>query len=257
MTDDKYQITKKAQYLNLLLLKDELQLFDRLLSEAPGDTEGWLAKLRATRSVFLALNNVKDAADKIQIGGTIGFVKKTRALKKDLLFAKHFRNRGIGHLNDTLLKRAVQWSPQIFYDVLKDNENIKLVEAQRAIIESCINSYIDKNGIQKIFGTEIDLMYPPNAKKFYSYLSLLIKKSIDWLAEASEIIMEVINHHTDEDIHELSVIAGQTNFNLNEEAVFSYSIEEYRLNMEKSLEALEEIGTDPEVLEFIRENFEV
>ena len=143
MTDDKYQITKKAQYLNLLLLKDELQLFDRLLSEAPGDTEGWLAKLRATRSVFLALNNVKDAADKIQIGGTIGFVKKTRALKKDLLFAKHFRNRGIGHLNDTLLKRAVQWSPQIFYDVLKDNENIKLVEAQRAIIESCINSYID------------------------------------------------------------------------------------------------------------------
>jgi len=257
MRDDKYQITKKAQYLNLLLLKDELQHFDRVLSEAVSDTESWLSKLRATRSVFLALSNVKDAADKIQIQGTIEFVTKTRTLRKDLLFAKHFRNRGIGHLNDTLLKRAVQWSPQIFYDLSKDNENFKLVEAQRAIIESCINSYIDKDGIQKIFGTEMDLMYPPNAKQFYSYLSVLIKEAIDWLAKASEIIFGFINHHTDEEIQELAAIAGQTNFNLNEEAEFSYSLEEHRLNVAKSLEALEELGTDPTVLKFMREKFEI
>ena len=63
---------------------------------------------------------------------------------KELSFANHFRNRGIGHLNDTLLKRAVQWRPQIFFEGFNDSNEFQLIEAQRAIIESCINSFIDK-----------------------------------------------------------------------------------------------------------------
>ncbi len=257
MVEDKYQITSKAQYLNLLLLKDEIQYFDGLLSTTITDAESWLMKLRITRSVFLTLNNVKDAADRIQIGSSSEFVVQTRALRKNLIFANHFRNRGIGHLNDTLLKRAVQWSPQIFYESFKDNDVFKLVEAQRTIIESCINSFIDKNGVQKIFGTEIDLMYPPNAKQFYSYLSKLVKETIDWLTEATKIIFDSINHHTDEEIRELAAIAGQTNFDLKEESEFGYSIEECKINFAKAMKALEEYGADPKVMNFMRDKFEI
>lgn len=52
MTEEKYQITAKAHYINLLLLKDELKYFDVLLSKKIVGSESWLTKLRATRSVF-------------------------------------------------------------------------------------------------------------------------------------------------------------------------------------------------------------
>jgi hypothetical protein len=53
MSEDKYQITEKGQYLNLLILKDKLQNFDTLLSKVIRDSDAWLSKLRATRGVFL------------------------------------------------------------------------------------------------------------------------------------------------------------------------------------------------------------
>jgi hypothetical protein len=155
MTEDKYQILEKSQYMTLLLLKDELQYFDDVLSEEIKDISSWLSKLRATRSVFLALHNLKEVSERIQIKGDPGFVVKTRKLRKDLIFANHFRNRGIGHLNETLLRRAAQWHPQVFLDGVQTDEHFQTVETQRAVIESCIHSFVDKDGKQKNFGTEI------------------------------------------------------------------------------------------------------
>jgi len=253
MTDDKYQITTKSQYINLLLLKDELQYFDGVLSEVVSDTETWLTKLRATRTVFLTLNNVKDAADRIQVQGSREFIEKTRKLRKELIFANHFRNRGIGHLNDTLLKRAVQWSPQIFYEESKENKDFQLIEAQRTIIESCINSFIDKDGTQKIFGAEIDLMYPRDAKLFFTHLSEIVNEAICWLSEATAILLDSIDHHTQEEIQELAAIAGQTNFDLKAESDLTFSAEEMKDSFLRVIEELEQQGVDPKILEFLHE----
>jgi hypothetical protein len=252
MAKDKYQITTKAQYINLLLLKDELQHFDGVLSDVLIDINAWLTKLRATRGVFLTLNNVMDAVKRIQINGDGDFVTKTRKLKKSLIFSNHFRNRGIGHLNDTLLKRAVQWSPQLFYESSKDNEAFQLVEAQRTIIESCINSFIDKDGVQKIFGTEIDLMYPPDAKQFFTYLSETVNDAISWLSEAASILIESIDHHTDEEIQELAAIAGKTNFDLTAESDLNFSAEEMKAKFSYAMLALEQHVAEPEILELLR-----
>lgn len=257
MEEDKYQFREKSQYLNLLILKDELQTLDSVLSQNIKESKDLLTKFRATRSVFLVLNNVKDAADRVQIKASEDFIKKTRNLKKKLIFANHFRNRGIGHLDGTLLNRAVQWSPQIFYESAKENELFRLIESHRAIIESCINSFIDTEGTQKVFGTEIDLMYPPNAKQFYSYLSEMVTEAISWLSDALTIFFEEIDHHTDEEIQELAAIAGQTNFNLKENAEYSYSIEEHREVLSNTIKTLEEHGTDPKTIEFIRSKFEI
>lgn len=256
MTEDKYQITQKSQYVNLLLLKDELEYFDKILSDVISDPKSWLTKLRATRTVFLTLNNVKDAADRIQIKSGDEFVSKTRKLRRDLAFANHFRNLGIGHLNGTLLKRAVQWSPQLFYESYRDDETFQLIEAQRTIIESCINSFIDKDGTQKIFGTEIDLMYPPDAEKFFSYLSETVKGAIGWLSEAASILFDSIDHHSDEEIQELAVIAGQTNFDLKAESDLNFSAEEMKERFSYALKALEQHGAKPEILEFLREKMQ-
>ena len=70
MTEERYQITTKAHYINLLLLRNELRHFDKVLAETISDSEIWLTKLRATRSVFLTLNNVKDISNRIRIKGS-------------------------------------------------------------------------------------------------------------------------------------------------------------------------------------------
>lgn len=69
MEEDKYQFREKSQYLNFLILKDELQTVDSVLSQHIKESKDLLTKFRATRSVFLVLNNVKDAADRVQIKG--------------------------------------------------------------------------------------------------------------------------------------------------------------------------------------------
>jgi len=257
MKEDKYQFQKKSLYLNFLILRDELQALDSVLSQNTEEAKDFLTKFRATRSVFLILNNVKDAAGRMQIKASQDFINKTRNLKKRLAFANHFRNRGIGHLDGTLLNRAVQWSPQIFHESAKENELFRLIESHRAIIESCINSFIDADGNQKVFGTEIDLMYPPDAEQFYSYLSEVVTEAISWLSDAATITFEKIDHHTDEEIQELAAIAGQTDFNLKVNAEYSYSIEEHREVLSNTIRKLEEHGTDPQTIEFIRSKFEI
>jgi hypothetical protein len=251
MTEDRYQILEKSQYMTLLLLNDELQYFDEVLSEEIRDISGWLSKLRATRSVFLALHNLKEVSERIQLKGDSGFVAKTRKLRKGLIFANHFRNRGVGHLNDTLMRRAAQWHPQVFLDGVQTDEQLQTVEAQRAVIESCINSFVDKDGKQKNFGTEIDLMYPPDAKQFYEYLAAQVKEAKEWLTEAIAILGASIKYHSTEQVKELAAIAGQTNFDLKEESDITYSEDVVKERLANLLRALEKQGVDPKIIEFL------
>ena len=255
--NDKYQISEKSKYLNLILLKDELEEFDRGLSQPVANTENWLSKLRLTRSVFLSLNNVKDALNKIQFRDQPEIAILARQLKKDLLFANHFRNRGIGHLNDDLLRRSAQWSPQIFYAEMKDNEIFQVIEAHRSIIEVCINSYLDVNGVQKIFGKEIDLIYPPDAEEFYQYLQSLVHLSLNWLTLSSKVIYESINLHSGNEVMEVSALAGQTNFNLKESPDSTYEVPDNEEILAISINALKELNVDQVVIDVIQGKYKI
>ncbi len=257
MIEDKYQIELKAQCIKLLLLKDEVQHLDEILLEVTSDSDSWLKKLRTTRSLFLTLNNVKDAVDKIQVEGDEEFIYKTRSLRKNLLFANHFRNRGIGHLNDTLLERAVQWSPQLFTESAKTNESTQIIEAQRTIIESCINSFVDRAGVQKVFGHEIDLIYPPDASQFFTYLGDLVKSSLEWLSYAITDHNNKINYHAEKDTIELGAVAAKTNFNLKEETDLNYSLDEVKASFARSIEKLKQHGVDASALEFVKDRFDL
>lgn len=259
MTEDKYQILEKSQYMTLLLLKDELQYFDQVLSEGVMDISSWLSKLRATRSVFLALKNLKEVSERVHIKGDSEFTAKTRKMRNDLSFANHFRNRGIGHLDDTLMRRAAQWHPQIFQNGVQSHAHLQTAEAQRAVIESCINSFVSQeDGKQKNFGTEIDLAYPPDAERFYEHLTTQVKESIEWLTEAIAILGAGIKYHSEEQVRELAAIAGQTNFHLKEESDLTYSENVVNERLESFLKELEKQGlvTDPKVIDFLKNLFQ-
>ncbi len=255
MNKQKYQITEKSNYLNLLILIDELKSYHKFLLDEVSDIDNWIAKLRNTRNVFLSLNNVRDSMNRINLNLSDDYIKLSRSLKKKLAFANHFRNRAVGHLNETLLERAAQWSPQIFYSESKENEKYKILEAHRVIIEACTNSFIDHEGKQKIFDTEIDLMYPPNAKLFFNYLQVLVTQSLEWLTISAESILSNIKHHNSDEIKELAAIAAKTNFDLKVESQYSYSKEEQKVQLIKVIKELEKIGTEKEVIELIKSQF--
>lgn len=217
MNKEKYQITEKSNYLNILILIDELQSYNTSLSD----------------------DNVKFS----------------RNLKKKLAFANHFRNRAVGHLNETLLERAVQWSPQIFSSASKENLKFKIAEAHRVIIEACTNSFINHEGIQKVFNTEIDLMYPPDAELFFTHLQELVTESLEWLTISAESTLSSIQHHDENEIKELAAIAAKTNFNLKEESQYSYPQEVQKVQIQKVIKELEKRGTEKKIIEFIKSQF--
>ena len=255
MNKQKYQITEKSNYLNLLILIDDLNSYHKSLSNEISDIDSWIMKLRNTRNVFISLNNVLDIMNKINLNLSNDYTKRTRSLKKKLAFANHFRNRAAGHLNEILLERAVQWSPQMFSLISKENEKFKIFEAHRVIIEACTNSYINDEGKQKVFNTEIDLMYPPDAKLFFIHLHELITESLEWLTISAEYILSTIRHHDNDEIEEIAAISAKTNFNLKEESQYNYSIEEQKTQLAKVIQELEKVDAEKEIIELIKTQF--
>lgn len=256
MTKEKYQIEEKSNYITILILYDELKNYDKILSEEIIDIDSHIDKFRHTRNIFISLNNVFDAIKSIKFNQDNHTVELTRTLKKELKFANHFRNRLSGHLCKDLIERAVQWDPTIFDSELRNKEKIKIFQIYKTLIESGINSYIDENGVQKIFKTEIDLFYPPDANLFYQYLKKIVDLSIEWLSIAEKSILVNIKHYDNYDTRELSAIAAKTNFNLKEKSEFSYSNLEYKNRLEYVIEELKKVNTDDKIIDFLKTTLE-
>lgn len=255
--EDRYQVALKANYINILLLEDEIEHLDVALSKPVQNIDDFIEKFRTTRTVFLTLYNVKDLTSKLQIRSPKEYTAATKSLRSKLEFANHFRNKGIGHLDTTLLKRAVQWEPTMFVSTHKNNKSIMLLLAQKASIESCINSYLDKEGVQKIFGHEIDLLYPPDGDEFYSYLSSLVQETNEWLKASKDILHEQIKFHSPEYIFELAVVAGATNFNLKEDSDLSYDEQYSKSIIAKSLDNLVGDNIKQDKIDGIKKKFEI
>lgn len=257
MDDSKYQVESKAVYINLMMLEDELTYFDHILSKCTQDMHDLVEKLRATRGVFLTLYNVKDISTKVRVKDQSEHTNKTRLLRRELEFANHVRNKGIGHLDSALMKRAVQWNPLMFVEVEKQPKGLRLAEVYRAVIESCINSYIDSDGIQKVFGHEIDLTYPKDANEFYGYLKKLVNDSLDWISDSIAILHSNINFHTQDDVKELASVAANTDFNLKVEQVLHYSEKESKVKISHGLDVLRDEGISDEIISKLKKKYDV
>lgn len=250
-----YNIKEKAQFIRLTILLHDLQCYDEALQEKISDKHSLTQKFRNTRNVFVSLHNLKDALSDIQVDLGPDFISRTRKLRKELEFVGHVRNKGVGHLDKKLLERAAQWMPQIFYESSKENDDYIIFECYRAVLETSINSHINSEGEQKVFSTDIDLLYPENGQRFFAYLSFLVNESISWLSEAKESVKSQIDFHTEENITELSSVAGQTNFDLKSESSSEFSEDETRQRLLSAIEKLEEIGAEQRIIDFVKKEF--
>ncbi|WP_120495258.1 hypothetical protein [Kiloniella sp. EL199] len=251
MSKEKYQITRKSDFLCLTILLHDLRCFDEELSEPIENTDTLLHKMRYTRNVFVSLHNLKDTIKRIRIDGDTQFTSKTRSIKQDLNFIVHIRNKGVGHLDRPLMERAAQWVPELFHENTHENDNSLTLLSYKAMLESTINSYLNEEGQQKVFGTEIDFFYPPDAEIFFEFLSDIVKRSITWLEYAREIIRSEIDLHSDDKIQEMGAISGKTNFNLKVESDFTFSEEEMVESIMSAIDKMRKLGVEAKVIEFL------
>jgi len=251
MSDDKYQFKKKSYYLNLLLLKDELNYFHEMLRLEVKDTASWIIMLRNTRQLFVVLNNVLEAANKTTIRDPEEYVDKTRRLRKTLLFTNHIRNKAAGHYDNTLLERAVQLTPTLFSSEHQSNEEFQIMEGQRAIVEASINSFLDEEDVQKVFKAEIDLMYPPDFDLFNEYIWKVVTEALDWLTLSLSLLSPAIKYYDQEELKEVSIIAGQTEFNLKKQSKYHYNDDVFKKAVQDAVLKLKETGAKQEIIDLL------
>lgn len=110
----------------------------------------------------------------------------------------------------------MQWEPCIFSDKTKENESAQLFLAYKTLLESAINSFIDKESKQKVFDTEIDLLYPPNQTLFFNYIGELNTDSIYLLREILAILRDKIGFLDESQVMLAYIKAGETDFRLEE-----------------------------------------
>jgi hypothetical protein len=226
LSKEKYQIKEKATYLCLSIIQHDLECLDEDLRVPTNDLKAFIGKLRSTRNVFVTLNNLYDLLRQGGIRGDAEFQNHTRELRKKLGFINHVRNKSVGHIDFVLSERAVQWTPQLFLEDSRENSEYRIFESYRALLEASINSFLTEGGRQKVFGHEIDLIYPPDRIKFYKFLEDVVTESIAWLRHAIKVVESGINFYTRESIEEFGAIAGKTSFDLKNDSEFEYRPEE-------------------------------
>ncbi|WP_156480547.1 hypothetical protein [Aquipseudomonas alcaligenes] len=251
LNKDDYQIPRKSDFICLTILLHDLKCFDEELSKPIEDIATLIHKMRCTRNVFVSLHNLKESIHRIPIRDDAEFALETKSLRRDLDFIVHIRNKGVGHLDKTLLERAAQWTPELFHtESHRDNDYLTFL-SYKSVLESTINSYLNEDGEQKLFRTEIDFLYPPNATQFFNFLSDIVKRSTAWLENAREIIKSELKLHSDDKLKEMGAIAAQTNFDLKSESSFEFNADEVNERLISTIDAMRAMGAKEELIAFI------
>lgn len=204
--------TRKQLFLRTLIILDEIKCNDLLVrKEATG-----LEKLRVIWQCFLPLNNLLDSFKYYNgwLRNKTELLSSKKGLHQRLEFIKHVRNIISGHLDDRAIQKACEWEPTIFSEGAKGDMDAQLLFSYKALIETAINSYIDKDEVQKIFKKEIDLFYPPNQSEFLSFLDSVNTDCIQFLEQVCAELNKEISYHKFEDGIDLYIKAGGTDFKL-------------------------------------------
>ncbi|WP_338814775.1 hypothetical protein V9L05_06005 [Bernardetia sp. Wsw4-3y2] len=205
----------KTAYLRVIILLDDISNYHKELENSGDDLN---KKFRLLKDNFLSLDNLRQSFnyfDRI-IKQDKDLILRAKSLKKRLEFTNHLRNKISGHLDENLLQKAVQWEPHIFSIKCKEDSlyNSQVILTYKTLLESAINSYIDLNSNQKVFGTEIDLFYEPNRSLFFNYVGELNDNSITFLKMIKMVIEEKTDFLDFYQVIAMCIKAGETDFNL-------------------------------------------
>jgi hypothetical protein len=135
------------------------------------------------------------------------------ANQKQFEFAKYLRNKYVGHIHPDLIKKAIEWKPELVYMAAHMGDNQTMLMANIFLLETAINTYVDENGKHKVFDSETDLMYPPDWQRFLRFLEDSARSAIAYLTDLCAVLNGKLNHPDPRNFDfGLSIKAGATKF---------------------------------------------
>lgn len=185
------------QYIRAQLLHADLISIDKSF------TENGLPDMQAMlllKQAFIAVANFGEFENSIraiyQDHPELSYLFKRFSRECD--FTKYLRNRFVGHINQELIIKAIEWRPELkkCLDNMDDEKIMYVVNL--SILETAINTYVDVNGSHRVFDSETDLMYPPDNSRFLIFLSKTIQSSIGYLNKYIELVTPSINKEIDD-----------------------------------------------------------
>lgn len=203
----------KIQYCRLLLLRSDLMDNHNAYLKGFNDVIGLGKTIKNnTLNLYLLKDTLKDLSSYVR---SEKLVTKRRELLSYLEFMNHLRNIISGHLDTTVITNAIQWQPALFTDETKDDYDYQLNVFYIGLLESAINSYINKDGSHRVFKGEIDINYPPNQKELFGYLEKVNTLALELIDDIIQIIKSeikfILSKH---ELFQLAFEAGQTNFEI-------------------------------------------
>ena len=195
----------KRDYVKASILLHESQFLVNTSNtlNTEGKAKSQLALFTCIKYNFIALKNIHDSKCDFNIYNTDNeeLNKLSKALNPYLEFATHVRNLISGHLDNGIIDNAVQWEPLIFTKAPKRNESnykeAQLIIIYKTLLESAINSYVDKNGKQKQFGEELDLNIPQYSSMLLDYMNKANDASFAYLTELMRYLSDKIEYIKD------------------------------------------------------------
>lgn len=239
------QIDAKKAYLTMLLTLDDITASTDAMANVRNDADAMLSYFRSFRFLVITLTNLNDNLNQIEKSLiTLGFQSsKIPQLRRDLDFIRHIRNKGVGHLGARLLEKSIQWQPILFSMEMKGKLIPSSIFSNIAIMELAINSYVNDLGEHKVFSSVIDFVYPPDFKEITEYMFSVSQQCIDYMAPRLEFLEENIKYYEQSEILHTSIVAGNTDFNLEVPVEYTYdkskSLNKLRENFERCLELTE------------------
>ena len=106
-----------------------------------------------------------------------------KAHAKSFEFAKYVRNIVVGHTNESLLEKALEWKPELNWFLADDRDMATLV-TNLFVLETAMNTYVDEQERHLIFGGDTDLLYPPDWDRFVNWLQQVVHGGIAFLESA-------------------------------------------------------------------------
>lgn len=191
------------------LAQADLKTADEALEASPD----FPMRLVLMRHLLVAIANVADLEVSVRslyqkhpaLSGTIG------PHRKALDFAKYLRNISVGHLNQGVAAKAVEWRPEL-NKLLREDEPSALALAAFMVLETAINTYVVDEE-HRFFESETDLMYPPDLQRFHNFLGQTVHASLRFIERLANVaINEGKLADYDATWHDLALKAGQTDF---------------------------------------------
>lgn len=157
----------------------DLTEIDRQLTDAGELNAHWLLLVKQSLISIANLTDLELTARQIyKTNPEVSVAFKTHSKKFE--FAKYVRNIVVGHSNEKLLEKALEWKPEIHWLLFDESENATFL-VNLFVLETAMNTFVDDNGKHLVLAGDSDLTYPPDWNRFLQWLTDIIRGGITFL----------------------------------------------------------------------------